>query len=381
MKVLFLYLNAFSYVGGIQKFNLNFLKALDENTEKGIVVNALSLSDLKKDLNKDFRCVNQQTAEGNKFVFLLKAVRQGLTSDTIVFGHVNLIFPLALIYGLFTNKKLILITHGIEIWKPLSFLKKICLRNLDLIITVSSFTKNKIVEVQRIDEKKIALLPNTLEPGFNFIPNTHFIELLREKYGLKRDDKVLLTVCRLSKEEQYKGYDKVIQSLKGLSEQISNIKYLIAGKYDIEEKERLHQIIKECGVEEKVILTGYVSDEELSSLYHLCDLFIMPSSNEGFGIVFLEALACGKPVIGGNKDGSVDALLNGELGLLVDPENGEQICEALRNMLLKKADSHLLNPAYLKEKCISAFGFEKFSGKVEKLVLKREFKEELINAD
>ncbi|GAL84061.1 a-glycosyltransferase [Sporocytophaga myxococcoides] len=381
MKVLFLYLNAFSFVGGIQKFNLNFLKALDENKEKDFVVNALSLSDLKKDLNKDFSRIYQQTAEDNKFTFLLKAVVHGLKSDTIIFGHVNLIFPLTLIYGLFTNKKLILITHGIEIWKPLSFFKKICLRKLDLIITVSSYTKDKIVDIQKIDEKKIALLPNTLEPGFNFLPNAQLIDHLREKYGLKRDDKVLLTVCRLSKEEQYKGYDKVIRSLKVLSGQISNIKYVIAGKYDIEEKDRLLHIIKECGVEEKVILTGYVSNEELSSLYHLCDLFIMPSANEGFGIVFLEALACGKPVIGGNKDGSVDALLNGELGLLVDPDNGEEISEAVRNILLETADTHLLDPVYLKEKCISAFGFEKFADKVGKLVLKRELKEELINAD
>ncbi len=76
-------------------------------------------------------------------------------------------------------------------------------------------------------------------------------------------------------------------------------------------------------------LAGYIPEEELNDHYNLCDVFAMPSKGEGFGIVFLEAMACGKPVLAGNKDGSVDALLGGKLGALVDPDDVAQIAETL----------------------------------------------------
>ena len=88
-------------------------------------------------------------------------------------------------------------------------------------------------------------------------------------------------------------------------------------------------MIRELGIESNVTLAGFVPDYELCSHYNLCDLFAMPSKGEGFGIVFLEALACGKPMIAGNKDGSVEAVLNGELGALVDPDNVAEIANAI----------------------------------------------------
>jgi glycosyltransferase involved in cell wall biosynthesis len=93
----------------------------------------------------------------------------------------------------------------------------------------------------------------------------------------------------------------------------------------------------------------------------MADLFIMPSQKEGFGIVFIEAMACGLPVIAGNKDGSVDALKNGELGILVDPDDKDQILEALETEL---KDRDLKNKLKLKtdlqKKVIDVFGFDTF---------------------
>jgi glycosyltransferase involved in cell wall biosynthesis len=93
----------------------------------------------------------------------------------------------------------------------------------------------------------------------------------------------------------------------------------------------------------------------------------MPSKQEGFGIVFLEALACGKPVIAGNRDGSKEALLDGKLGVLVDPDNINEIAEAIINILLKNAPTQFLNADYLRDMVINNFGFEKFSKKVKEL--------------
>jgi glycosyltransferase involved in cell wall biosynthesis len=94
--------------------------------------------------------------------------------------------------------------------------------------------------------------------------------------------------------------------------------------------------------------------------YRMCDVFAMPSKGEGFGIVFLEALACGRPVIAGNCDGSRDAVLDGELGFLVDPDSPEAVAAALMDVLDESVPGPRKNSDYLRQKTIEAFGKERF---------------------
>ena len=102
----------------------------------------------------------------------------------------------------------------------------------------------------------------------------------------------------------------------------------------------------------------------------LADVFIMPSRKEGFGIVFIEAMACGLPVIAGNKDGSCDALQNGALGSLIDPDNEAEILNALQQTFQK--NGQLSNPkskARLQQKVKETFGFETYKHNLEKLLV------------
>jgi glycosyltransferase involved in cell wall biosynthesis len=101
--------------------------------------------------------------------------------------------------------------------------------------------------------------------------------------------------------------------------------------------------------------------------YNLCDAFVMQSKKEGFGIVFLEALASGKPVIAGNKEGSCDALLNGEVGILVDPDNVDEVAKAIINVLRGNVPDYLLDPQYLRETVLEHYGFDRFCQKVKEL--------------
>ena len=153
------------------------------------------------------------------------------------------------------------------------------------------------------------------------------------RYGLEGRI-VIITLGRLAAEERYKGVDEVLQVLPSLAKEIPNIAYLVAG--DGSDRARLEQKARQLGLEERVIFAGRISEEEKPEHYRLADAYVMPSSGEGFGIVFLEALACGIPVIGSKIDGSRDALLDGRLGILVNPADPAELRAAIVQTLAQK---------------------------------------------
>jgi glycosyltransferase involved in cell wall biosynthesis len=120
-------------------------------------------------------------------------------------------------------------------------------------------------------------------------------------------------------------------------------------------------MIDTTNVRDCVTLAGFVSDSELADHYNLCDVFAMPSKGEGFGIVYLEALASGKPTIGGNQDGAIDPLCHGELGALVNPDDIEEITQTIIQILQGTYPNSLMyEPQNLRQKVISTFGLEQF---------------------
>ena len=153
---------------------------------------------------------------------------------------------------------------------------------------------------------------------------------LKERYGLT-DEKVILTLGRLDSGERAKGFDQVIRLLPGLLKKHENLVYLIVG--DGDDRERLGNLAARHGVTGQVIFTGQVPEQEKMLHYRLGDAYVMPSRLEGFGYVFLEAQACGLPLVGSSIDGGKDALLGGKLGQLVDPDDPAQIEKAIHHAL------------------------------------------------
>jgi len=115
-----------------------------------------------------------------------------------------------------------------------------------------------------------------------------------------------------------------------------------------------------------VILTGFLEESELPDYFLLADLFVLPSKKEGFGIVFIEALACGLPVICGNADGSTDAILNGELGKAIDADNLEELERAIVGYLETPLESN--QRVSLQHRCLSHFNESQYMNKLEKLI-------------
>jgi glycosyltransferase involved in cell wall biosynthesis len=350
-KTAFIYLTAFSRTGGIEQFNKNVLASFKESG-----LDAYSVYDHEAD-GKYFNKQSFKGFNGNKLACLMSLIWNAKKYSTILIGHINLA-PLAyLIKLLYPSKQLILFAHGIEVWKPLVGSKAWLVKNTSAIYSVSNFTKTTLLANNPVlASDKIRILPNALDPFFDYPTELEKPTYLLNRYGIQPDEKLILTVSRLSSDEQYKGYDIVIKILKELNNDQSILKYIIAGNADEKELTRVKQLIQEEGLSDKVILTGFVKEQELIDHYLVADIFVLPSKGEGFGIVLIEALACGRKVIAGNKDGSVDALKNGELGTLVDPDNLDQLKLAINNLLNDSTFDHLAMQVRARQN----YSFERF---------------------
>ena len=364
-KLSFLYLSAFSTHGGIEKFNRAFIHALTKVNPK---VSFFSLYDQESDVDERYALKSNFQFLGFSWSYLslfLMAFRLFFPKkQQLIWGHINFA-PFALwVKKIRPQHQMTLIAHGIDVWQDLTPSKRTFLEKADEIWAVSNYTKSRLLDLDARWEEKIKIFPNTLDPFFPSLKAVTKPTFLKERYQLQEDEKVLLTLCRISSAEGYKGYDRVIEALALLHEK--KFRYLIAGKYDEEEQQRLIRLAKQIGVEEHLLFTGFLKEEEIQAHYQLADLFVMPSTNEGFGIVFIEALACGTPVLAGNQDGSVDALKNGEMGTLVDPTSPAAIAAAIELLL---ADAQLKDFDRQNEriqKVQATFGFSSFQERLKR---------------
>jgi glycosyltransferase involved in cell wall biosynthesis len=249
------------------------------------------------------------------------------------------------------------VAHGVDAWNIENTNLQKSLYHADLILAVSNYTRDRMLQEQNLDPEKVVVLPNTFEVDrFQIAPKPNH---LLQRYHLQADQPVILTVARLDSSERYKGYDQILQAMPKIRQHIPDVHYLMVGKGS--DRPRIEQLIQSLGLEDCVTLAGFVAEEELVDHYNLCDVFAMPSKGEGFGIVYLEALACGKPTIGGNQDGAIDALCGGELGVLVDPDDVEAIATALITTLNKTYSHPLIYcPESLRQSIINNYGFQQF---------------------
>ena len=363
INVLFLTLRVFSATGGIEKVGRVVCKALTDLTAGNQLsrVAVYSMYDGVSEVNEKYIAPDKFKGFGQrKFQFVQAAVKKGCTSKVVILSHINLLMIGYLIKLFSPRTKLILIAHGIEVWEPLKGYKRFMLNKCDKILCVSEFTRQKMADLFNLPGGKLQVLNNCLDPFLLPEQNENKDKILLSKLGFTKSDVVIMTLTRLSSKELYKGYDQVLQSIHLLKNENPSLKYLIVGKYDVAEKKRIDKIVERLSLQQQVVFTGYISDEELSRHYQVADLYVMPSKKEGFGIVFIEAMLYGLPVIAGNKDGSTDALLQGRLGLLVDPDDQFAITEAINNVMVNtkfyKPNQQLL---------MQHFGFDVYKQKLQ----------------
>jgi phosphatidylinositol alpha-1,6-mannosyltransferase len=259
--------------------------------------------------------------------------------DVVFCGHVYMA-PLAAWLARLLGARYWLQAHGAEVWRDRRDVVRRAIEAADQVSTVSRGTRKSLLSWVDLAPERVRVLPNTVDARFTPGPPSPG---LRERLPLGTGP-ILLAVGRLAASERYKGHELVFAALPALRARFPGIVHVVAG--DGDDRARLEARASElAGAAGAVRFLGYVPDEELPDLYRLADLFVMPSSEEGFGIVYLEAAACGLRVIGGSGGGSSDAVPDERVGELVDPGDVDGLVEAVTRLLRQgPADAAAIEP-------------------------------------
>lgn len=321
MKILAMLSDGYGARGGIARYNCDLLRALSECSSVSQVLVVPRQGSGQPDLP---RKVRQLSPQPGKIGWSLRSIStaMGIRPDVVFCGHLHAV-PLAAIVARVLSRPLWVQIHGIEAWSCRSSLVARAVRSAALVTSVSRFTRRRFLQWCDIAPDRCRVLPNTVSDVFSRPASSRDLAV---RYGLE-DRKVILTVGRMSSTERYKGHDRVIAALPDVRMRCPQAAYLIVG--DGDDRVRLAGLATQHGVREHVIFAGGVPDHELAQHFALADVFAMPSTGEGFGIVFLEAAACGVPVIGGCADGSMDALAEGRIGAAIAPDDAAQLADAI----------------------------------------------------
>jgi glycosyltransferase involved in cell wall biosynthesis len=316
--------------GGIQNYTAALVRALKEIAgEKNVRMVAVPTEPTAR-------------AEGNaalgrvtKIQFLLSSITAAIfwRPQLVICAHVG-VSPVGRIIHRFTGAPYWVMLHGIEVWCELTPSKVEALREAQRLMTNSNFTLESASARQGLEKCESVFLPPTFS-----IDEPPASKKTWSAAGSARAPTVL-TVGRLAASERYKGHDVMLDAWPAVLREIPEAQYIIVG--DGDDRARLQKRAKEMEFANSVIFRGAVTGVELQSCYDECQVFALPARTEldphgprgeGFGIVFLEAMAHGKPVVGPNVGAPPEFIHDGEHGLLVDPENPAKLAEALIELL------------------------------------------------
>ena len=349
MRILHLCTDAYGGYGGIALYNRDVVEALaaDERVEEVIVVPRVIPQQVESVPPKVTFVA--EAAEGNAaYLRALGGVLRRGPFDLVICAHVNLL-PFARLAA----KDPLLLIYGIEAWQPFRLHRLV--HRCRAVVSISAVTRDRFLDWSHY-RGTTQLLPNAIHAEeYGIRPRSL---ALIDRYSLE-GKRVLLTLGRLVSAERYKGFDEVIEILPELP---SDVVYVIAGGGN--DAPRLARKAADLGVGNRVVLTGRFPEAEKADLYSLADVYVMASRGEGFGFVFLEALASGVPVIASKCDGGREAVRDGALGLLVDPTNPAEIKAAIVELLERRA------PRSVPEG-LSYFSFENFAARARALILSR----------
>ena len=257
----------------------------------------------------------------------------------------------------------IVFAHGIEVWQPLGWPRGPALRQADLVIGPSADTVQHLISNQGINAGKVQRVPWGLDPEFEARLASPVQTALPR--GFPERARIILTVSRWDPADRYKGADTLIAALPRVLQAAPDAFLVLVG--DGEDRPRLEQLAHELGVSERTRFLYGLTQDELFACYANCEVFALPSSGEGFGLVYLEAMAYGKPVIGGAHGGALDVVEDGVTGWLVPHGDIERLSRALESLLADPVRAREMG-ARGRDRVARKFSFEQFRFQLTQLL-------------
>ncbi len=352
--------------GGVQRAGRHLAAVLTEfATSRGMECRLLSLNDSPE--------LHRMTLAGREFVFTgcerskgrftvtaVKAARR--KAKLVLAAHPNLAPVVQAMRIVAPRMKSIVCAHGADVWEPLGLLQRLALRHSNLVLAPSKDTAEHVATEQGVPEERIRVLPWGLDPQFEALisPGSH--PVLPENFPSGR---VILSVGRWLAAERYKGMDTLITALPRLLTQRPEVQLVLVGSGD--DRAWLEDLAEQTGVNRHVhFLTG-LTYSEIAACYAACEIFAMPSGGEGFGLVYLEAMACGKPVIGGLHGGAPEVIQDGVTGYLVPHGDPIQLATSLETLLADPVHAKEMG-ARAKQRAEHEFRFNVFAKSLKKIL-------------
>jgi len=327
--------DAFGGRGGIAQFNRDLLTSLSNDSAYTRIV-ALPRLLFEESPHVPQGLEFRTKSAGGKLRYVAESMRTTMSErfDVVICSHINLL-SIASAAAAAQRVPLILVVYGIEAWKAPRGLAAKLVKRVDAVVAISEFTKRRFMEWSGVESSRVHVIPCCVDAKqFGVGPKRD--DLLR-KYRL-RGRTVMLTVARLAGRERAKGIDEVMESLTDIAREIPNISYLVVG--DGHDRERLEAKAVALGVSNRVVFAGFVPEEEKADHYRLADAYVMAGRGEGFGIVYLEALACGLPIIASSLDASAEVVLNRGFGRVVNPDRPAELKAACVDVLSEHDREH-----------------------------------------
>jgi phosphatidyl-myo-inositol dimannoside synthase len=301
-----------------------------------------------------------ERAKGRFTATALRAARR--RAKLVVAGHPYLA-PVAQAMRIAAPRiKSLVCAHGVEVWEPLPPLRRRALRGANLIITPTDNTANQLATQQAIPRERVRVLPWALDPEFEELAATNSQAALPANFPQGR---VILTVGRWMASERYKGMDTLISALPRLLHEWTDLQLVAVGEGD--DQPWLEQIANQCGVRRRVHFLSGLTYPQLAACYSACEIFALPSRGEGFGLVYLEAMARGKPVIGGAHGGAPEVIDDGKTGYLVQHGDITQLVTSIQTLLADPALAREMG-ARGRERINRDFRFNVFAKSLKKIL-------------
>ena len=356
-----------SAAGGVQRAGRLTAAALTQiAAARGDKCTFLSLNDPPG--NPPLRVGSQEIAfvgfGRSQFSFVASALRLAIRPPKLIVAFHPHLSPIVAAAKRFAPRsRSVIFTHGIEVWTPLPFSRRLPLRQSDLVIAPSKYTLQHLITAQGVLPERTRTLQWSLGPEFS--PTAALRNDHQTNVGLPIG-RIILTVGRWDAEEAYKGVDHLVLTLPALMTAVPDVHLVaVGGGTDLP---RLERLARDQGVQSHVHFLPPLAPEALSSAYAACDVFALPSKGEGFGLVFLEAMSQAKPVIGGAHGGTPEIIQDGISGHLVTHGDIPVLTERLLGLLSDESLRHKMgNRAF--ERVCSQFTYGRFVSELNHILL------------